>query len=193
MNWLYEQPLVIVVIGMALLLALGAAWTATGRKELLAAIVVALLLMVGGLVIERVVVTDREAIRETLLQIARDVQSNNIRSVTRHVYSGAPELKKKVEAELPNYRFTECRVTRIHTTDVNARVVPRSAIVEFNVIASGSFREAGIEISDTSIPRWVRLHMMREKDGRWAVQSYEHAPPQQMIMNQPLEDAASSK
>jgi hypothetical protein len=187
MTWLYEQPLVIVLVGVAILVALGAAWSATGRKELLVALGVALALMVVGLVVERLVVTDREAIEATLLEIARDVQSNNQRAVARHIYSGAPALKQRAEAEMPHYRFTECRITRINAVNVDERAQPRAAIAEFNLIASGSFHEEGLEISDASVPRWVRLHMVRERDGRWAVQDYEHAPPQQMIFERPLE------
>jgi hypothetical protein len=187
MNWLFEQPLVIVIVGVLLILGLGAAWSSTGRRELLYAVGVAGMLMIAGLIVERFTVTDREAIEATLQEIARDVQSNNHRAVLSHVYSGAPELKQKAEAELPNYRFTECRVTKIHTVDVDDSAEPRSAIIEFNVIASGSFKAEGFDVTDT-VPRWVRLHMVREKDGAWSVQNYEHDSPQRMIVNQPDEN-----
>jgi hypothetical protein len=186
MNWLFEQPLIIVVLGMLLILALGAAWSASGRQELLYALGVAFILLIAGLVTERLVVTDSEAIRATLLQIARDVQSNNRRAVARHVYSGAPALKQKADAELPNYEFTECRVTQVHTIDVDRLAEPRSAIVEFNVVASGTFKYMGDRFSDTGIPRWVKLHLVREKDGRWTIQEYEHAEPTRGLLNQPI-------
>jgi hypothetical protein len=184
MNWLYEQPLIIVVLGVAFILGLGAAWSASGRNELLYSMAGVLLLVIGGLVVERMVVTDREAIRATLQQIARDVQSNNHRAVTRHVYSGAPELKHKAEAELPNYHFTECRISKVNELNVDPSAEPRSAIVEFNVIVSGTFRHSGFEGTGT-YPRWVQLHMLREKDGRWTVESYKHDDPQRMIMKDP--------
>ena len=56
--WLYEQPLIIVALGVALILALGAAWSASGRKELLYACCVAFVLLVVGLIVEKLVVTD---------------------------------------------------------------------------------------------------------------------------------------
>src|SRR5947209_10465581 len=135
---------------------------------------------------ERLVVTDREAIRATLLEIARDLQHNDHRRVVSHIYSGQPELKRKAEAELPNYRFSECRITRIHSIDVDTSASPHSAVAEFNIIATGSFKEGGYEFTDT-IPRWIRLHLVREKDGRWGVQDYEHDDPQRMIMQTPGE------
>jgi uncharacterized transporter YbjL len=184
MTWLFEQPLAIVALGVALLVAVGVAWSATGRKELLYGLGVVLALLVAALVVEQLVVTDREAIRATLQQIARDVQSNNHRALRRHIHSAAAELRQKADAELPRYRFTECRVTRIHRLDVNGQAQPRQAVVEFNVIASGSFRVDSFEFDDT-IPRWVRLHLVREPDGRWTVTDYEHDDPQRFMMRQP--------
>lgn len=184
MNWLFEQPLIIVVLGVALIFGLGAAWSATGRKELLYAVACALVLLIAGLVTERMVITDREAIRATLTTIARDVKNNDRRAVVSHIHQSAPELKQKAEGELPNYKFSECRVTRVHLIDVDNQAEPRSAIVEFNVMASGTFRYEGMELTDT-VPRWVKLHMLRDNAGRWTVVHYEHDNPQRMIMNSP--------
>ena len=54
----------------------------------------------------------------------------------------------------------------------------------------GTFSQGGFELSEPHVPRWVRLHMVREKDGRWKVQDYEHAPPQQFMYSQKLDDGA---
>ena len=128
MTWLFEQQLVIVALGVGLILALGAAWSASGRNELLYCLGAAFVLLIAGLITERMVVTDREAIHATLLTIARDVQNNNRRAVLAHIYSGAPELRKKADAELPSYQFTECRVTKIHKIEVDRSAEPHSAI-----------------------------------------------------------------
>jgi hypothetical protein len=185
MNWLFEQPVMVVLFGVALLIALGGAWSATGRKELLYAMGVTLLLIVAGLIVEKVVITDREAIKATLQRIARDLQSNDQRAVLGYVHSSSPELKQKAEAELPKYRFTECRITGIHLIDVNSKAEPRSAIVEFNIMARLTVQEGSFELADASIPRWVRLQMAVEKDGAWKVQAYEHDEPQQMLFERP--------
>ena len=187
MSWLFEQPLVIVLLGVAVTLALGGLWSATGRKEPLYAAGGALVLLIAGLVIERLVVTDREAIRQTLADIARDVKSNDHRALAAHIHSSAPELKKRAQAEMPNYKFDDCRVTRVHLVDVDASAEPRSAIAEFNVVVSGTFRQSELEVTGT-YPRWVKLHFVRDKDDRWKVIAYEHDDPQRMIMNAPDAD-----
>jgi hypothetical protein len=183
MNWLFEQPLIIVACGVALVLGLGAAWSASGRNELLYAAVAALVLMIAGLVAERLVITDREAIRASVLQMARDAQNNDRQAMMQHIYSGAPELRKRVDAELAKYRFTECRITKIHLIDVDAQAEPRSAIVQFNVIGSGGLRDGSMELDH--VAQWVQLHLLREKEGRWTVAEYELDAPQRMIMRQP--------
>jgi hypothetical protein len=183
-NWLFEQPLIIVALGVTLILGLGAAWSASGRKELLYAVGAAMALLVVGLVSERLVVTDREAIRQTLLEIATHVKNNDHAALRRRIHSSATDLKRKADAELPGYHFTECRITRIHKIDIDTSAAPHSALVEFNIMASGTFKVEGTEVSDT-VPRWVQLQLLREDDGRWTVSGYDHAPPQQMMFERP--------
>ncbi|HYM86212.1 MAG TPA: hypothetical protein VET30_05690 [Pseudoxanthomonas sp.] len=185
--WLFDQPLYIVIIGIVLGILVGGAWTASGRKELLYALGGVVGLTIVLMIIERLVITDAEAIRITLNEIARDVQNNNLKRLVGHISKANPSLVQRAEAEMPNYKFSECRVTKVHQTDVDADSEPRSAVVTFNVVASGTFRQAGLEVSDT-VPRWVQLHMVREEDGRWRVQNYKHAPPQQFLFGQPLDE-----
>ena len=170
---------------VSLLVGLGVAWSSSGRKELLFVAGLVLALIVAGLAIERLVITDDEAIRQTLQDIAHDVATNNHRALVQHIASSAPELKQRAEAEMPNYQFKDCRVTKVNAIEVDSSAAPKSAIVEFNVVASGTFRYEGVEVSDTSVPRWVKLQLIQDKDGRWKVAAYEHDDPQRMIMNQP--------
>jgi hypothetical protein len=79
-------------------------------------------------------------------------------------------------------------VTKIHKTDVDTSVEPRSAIVEFNVYVDGKFGQGGFEVNGPAV-RWIKLHLIREADGKWRVENYEHAPPQQFMLGEPLYDA----
>jgi len=184
MTWLYEQPMVIVVIGVLLLLGLGIAWSNTGRKELAIAAGFVLLLVIAGLVVERLVVTDGESLRQTLQEIAHDVAANDHRALLRHLSDTAPELKQRADKELPNYRFTSCRVSKVHNITVDATAKPKTAIVEFNVVFSGNFRYEGFQ-GDYNGARWIKLDFVQDKDGRWKVENYEHDDPQRMIMERP--------
>jgi hypothetical protein len=183
--WLLESPYTIVALGVALIFALGAAWTASGRQELLYALAAAIVLLFGALITERLIVTDREKIEATLREIAHDVKNNDHRRIIRHIHSSALSIKQKAQAELPKYRFTEFRITKINLIDVDRSADPPSAVVECNVVGGGTFHEQGLEMDH--VARWVKLHLLREKDGRWTVADYEHDDPQRMIMQTPGE------
>src|SRR3954463_1549864 len=98
MSWLFESPIIIVALGVAIVFAIGAAWTATGRQELLYALAAAIVLLFAGLITERLVVTDREQIRATLAEIARDVKKNDHRRIISHIHSSATAIKQKAQA-----------------------------------------------------------------------------------------------
>jgi hypothetical protein len=182
MAWLFEQELIIVVVGVLLLLGLGIAWSSTGRNELAYAAGLVLLLVVAGVILERLVVTDRESLEATLQEIARDVAANNHRALYKHLADTAPELRQRAEQELPNYKFQTCRVSKIHNLHVDSGAAPKSAEVEFNVVFSGDFHYEGVSVNSYSGARWIKLHFIQDQDGRWKVEDYEHDDPQRMIM-----------
>ena len=185
MNWLFEQPLVIVALGVAAILALGAAWSSSGRKELLYA------------ARRRFRPLDRRPDR-------RAARRYRQRSHPRHAPADRPRREKQQPpGRRPAHSFrrpqpeakgrsraAQLSIHRVprhqgsHLIDVDPSAEPRSAMVEFNVIASGTFKHEGFEVTDT-VPRWVKLHLLRESDGRWTVAEYEHDNPQRMIMNSP--------
>lgn len=178
MNWIFDRPAYVALLGVVLCVPIAIAWVMSGKKEVLYALAAAFAVMVALLITERIVVTDREAIEATLQQIARDVQSNDLAAVQKHVYSGAPALQGKVRGELPNYRFTECRITSQPEIEVNAKDEPRSATASFLAAAAGEFKAQGMSITaskEAPIRRHITLHMRREADGRWGVEDYSHA------------------
>jgi hypothetical protein len=185
--WLFDTPIYIVLIAIVAGVLAGVAWTSSGRRELLYALGAVVVLAVTMLIVERAVITDREAIRTKLAEIARDVQANDMQRVLGHIAKGNPSLIGRVQNEMPNYDFTECRVTKIHKTDIDSSAEPRSAIVEFNVRFDGKFGRGGFEMRGPGV-RWIRLQMVREEDGQWRVLNYEHAPPHQFMLGGGMDD-----
>src|SRR5690349_698611 len=144
--WLLESPYTIVALGVAIIFALSAAWTATGRQELLYALAAAIALLFAALITERLIVTDREKIQATLKEIARDVKNNDHRRIVSHIHSSATAIKQKAQAELPKYHFTDFRITRINSIEIDRSADPPSAVVELNVVGGGTFHDAGVEM-----------------------------------------------
>lgn len=184
MTWLFDSPTLVAILGFLLVAGLAISWIMSARKGLLYATIGAMLLVAGLLVAERAIVTDREAIRAMLLEVAADVESNRVSSVLPHIAASAPKLKSQARAELPNYQFTELRVTAINSVTVDEQADPRTGVIEFNVVGEGTFRHAGDSFAGT-VPRWVQLSLVKEADGKWRITGYRHAEPQHMLFRQP--------
>jgi hypothetical protein len=190
MNWVFDRPVSLAILGVVLCVPIAIAWVMTGRKEVLYALAAAFAIFVGLLIMERVVVTDRESIEATVLQIARDVQVNDHQAVLLHIYSGSPRLKQKAQSEIGNYSFTECRVTKAPEVEVNAGAQPKSAKVTFIAAAAGTFSHGGNSATfskEQPIRRTVIFHMRKEADGRWTVEDYEHKDVMQGFMKEKTE------
>ena len=62
MNWLFDRPVAVGILGVILCVPIAIAWVMTSRKEVLYALAAAFAMFVGLLIMERAVVTDRETI-----------------------------------------------------------------------------------------------------------------------------------
>ncbi len=70
MTWVLEEPVYILILGVLTLIFLGFAWWQTGHRLLFHSMLAVVALTGGLLILERVVVTDTEQVKDTLDQIA---------------------------------------------------------------------------------------------------------------------------
>ena len=176
MSGLWESPLTIVIGGLVLIAILGGGWLQTGHRALLYALLAALVLFAALLVTERLVRTEREQLRDTLHEITRDVESNDLERVLRHVHPANPAVRAEAETEFPRYRFHEVRIKRNLKIDIDMQHQPPKAEAEFNVVVVGS--DADGLITDQRVPRFVQVTFYKDGD-TWKVYSYRHSPPQE--------------
>ncbi len=179
MTWLVESPLLIVIMGLLVVIVLGGAWVQTGRKPLLYTAITAGIMTALLLGVERFVKTDREEVRETLFQIARDVESNDLQKVLAHVYSGSTDVRNRAASEFPRYHLTAVGIKRNLQIIVEPKHFPPKAVAEFNVVVSGTDKDG--YMSERAVPRFVIVTFYKEDD-HWRVRSYEHFDPQQGFM-----------
>lgn len=182
--WILDNeynPFLLVFLGTVAGLGAFVAWTMTGRKEAIFAGIGLLILFGALIVIERMSISDREAIEATLVKAARDLENNNHEGIYAFIHPDSQEMKQQAQAELPGYKFDECRITKIYETKINGDANPKTAVVEFNVIVKGSFK-AGADAFSGQIPRLVRLDLVQDRDGKWKVTKYFHDSPEQAIM-----------
>lgn len=191
MTWLFESPATIAVWSVILGIAAGVAWSFTGKKIFIVAIGLVIAGAAGLLIAEKMIITDREAIELKLREIADDLAHNRHARIIGHIATSNLAIQATATQELPNYTFTEVRITKIHSIEVDTAPKNRTAKVDFNIVATGTFRQGADSISDTSVPRMIKLDMIKEDDGEWRVDNYSHAPPQEFLFKVPgMDDAA---
>jgi hypothetical protein len=175
METLYENPWPAVLFGGLIVAILGSGWIQTGKRWLLALMGLAILLTVGAVMLERVVVTDREAVRATLFEIAELVEQNRIDDALAYVHSGSPQVRQQVNGELPAFDFVSVDIKRNLEIEVFPEYDPPEARAEFNVMVVLNSRNGAF--GETRVPRFVEVTMYREADGRWTVGGYAHYDP----------------
>jgi hypothetical protein len=106
MEWIFEDPVPTMIIGGLTAAILGGGWIQTGRKSLLYLMIVVILLTVALVIVERLVVTPREQVKDTLFEIARLVAKNDIEAASSYAYSGAPQIR---QAAIANSRSTNSK------------------------------------------------------------------------------------
>ncbi len=166
-----ESPLTLGVGGLCAAGLAGFAWTQTGHKAA-AWIAIILVILTFGLVILSIQVeTDQEKITRMLSDVASALQRNDREFVLSHIHPQAAETVQRATTELPQYKFTEARVTRIKAITVDDSRTPKTAVAEFNVVVALTFGGYSGQV-----PRFVKLYLT-QRDGRWLVRDYEHAEP----------------
>lgn len=176
--WILDNefnPFLLAFLGCVACLAAFVGWIMSGRKEALYAAAGLFIFFVALIIVERLMISDREAIRETIIHIARSVEKNDHQAVYAAIHPKAVDVLTLAQSEMPQYRFQECRITRVEETVINSTAKPKTAEVEFYVAARGSFKEGGF--AEQSIPRIVRLFLEQDSDGKWKVTNYTHRAP----------------
>ena len=180
MSGLFEEPVLPVVLGIITAVILGFAWLQTGKRPFIYGLVIAILLTILVVVVERVVVTDREAVDSVLRQAAREVERNDLAGVLRFVHAQAPEIRAQAEAEFPKYRFESVSIKNNLKITLNQPKNPTEAEATFNVMVIGSNREGTIE--HRRVARYVIVTFRKESDA-WKIFSYEHRDFQEGLLD----------
>jgi hypothetical protein len=179
MIWLTEDPAPILVLGTLTAILLGAIWLQSGQRVLLYGAIVAILLTAGGFLIERWIVTPREEVADTLQQIARDVESNEVSRVVKHISKGSPERRDAAEQTLSTYEFHDIKIKNNLEIVVFADEQPPRATAEFNVVAIGSQRSGMVR--NRRVPVFLEVTFLKE-EGAWRVSDYEHHDARQGLL-----------
>jgi hypothetical protein len=174
MDWVFEKPLFIVIMGLLTAVILGGLWLQTGRKQAMYGLLATLVVTGLLLLVERTVQTDREQINAVLHRVAQLVERNQIDAALQYAHSNAESIRRRAKSELPQWDFHEISIKRNLEIKVDAGATPAQAVAEFNVMvvlsdASGTFQ-------NNRVLRSVIVNFEKEGD-QWRAVSYEHFQP----------------
>ncbi len=179
MAFLFEHPWWIVGIGIGIEVILGIILLCTRRGVLLWAMLGVLAVAFLSLLIERLVVTDREQIEATLHGGAAAFQANDLQ---RGLSYFPPEAGETREIAATIMRMVEIQTARIYdlniTIDRNA--IPPTAKAVF--LAYASYRDRKGDIPYTNYAEYLIVDL-RKENGKWILTGHIEEKGQDPVKN----------
>lgn len=140
MQWLFEDP-TLVIVGIVFVEAiLGAFFVSTVRKEFLWAMVAMLVPLAGVLLADYLVVTDREAIELTIREGVAALEANDLDRVLALLSPSAVKTRERATWALGIVRFNSIQVSDLKV-QVNRLSQPPTAEVRFFAVFRYEFKE----------------------------------------------------
>ena len=176
MMWLLEEPMVICFVAILLLVPLVIAFVQTGRLGVLFATMGVLLIVVGLLVVEYVVVTEKESVEIALNKISFDLMSNDLDAILRHVDPLATKIVQRAKTYLPRVEIHDVKITsRVEVKMLRFRGMRPKATAEFYGMIQGSDLGGGMQ--NYEYRRMFVVTMIRDQNTRWLVVDLQERNP----------------
>jgi hypothetical protein len=176
MLWLMESPYTILLTGAFFAALCVFAWFQNGKKELLVALAVIAGITLAAYGLERWWITEEEAIQATIVQIGKDVASNDFNRMAPHFHSSAAEIREQARNEVGNYKFDSITIKRNWDIKLEPNHQPPKATVGFNAVAVVSIDSLGMK--SQQVARYIEFMMYKDaSDGKWKVAGYAHRSP----------------
>lgn len=182
MTQIYESPLPLLFLGLILTAGCLFGWLKTADKRLFLGVLLGLLIAAAGVLVERMVVTDRELIERVIHAVAADIRAGRIEAAVQHITPDAEDLRDRARGELRLYQVTAIAIKRPIEITLTPEVAPTKGKAEFNVVVTGG--DLTGTITNQQVPRFLIVHFVK-KDGRWYASDYEHDEPLRGMRNSP--------
>ena len=170
MAWLFEDPKLVLTAGVLVELLLGVALFQTGRGVLGLVMLGVAVLVASLLLVERVVVTDREQVGDSLHRAAAAVEAGDIAAALCLVAPDAPlAVKTEVRRLTERFDVTKVKLNGLRIV-VDKRANPPVARATLRVIVSARDRR-GHSPYNNFIGTFA-VDLRRDND-RWVVFDYE--------------------
>ncbi len=104
MDLLLESPLAVGALGLLLITLAAIVYTQTGSKGSFGFLALAVLLSVGGVVLERSYLTPREQVRAAVGELLQSVEANDLARVLTLIDPGAIDMRADAEVLMPMFK-----------------------------------------------------------------------------------------
>jgi hypothetical protein len=176
MTWLLDNPTTVLVLGGITALVFGAIWLQTGRKIELYVMLMITTAVAGLLIAGNLWKSDRQQVKTTIYQIARDVERNDVDAVLAHLHPSMTAVRQRAASEMPSYKFDEVQIKQNLEIEIFPAESPPRAVTSFNVVVVAS-DSSGL-INDRRVPRFVQVTFLKVGDN-WLITEYDHDDPRQ--------------
>lgn len=173
MTWLMESPWPALWIGLILEVLLAIALVRTGRGAIIGAMVLVLALSGGLIFLERVVVTEREEVENTLDDIAAAVEANDVQKVLAAFSPKCPRVNE-VRSTLSRVKVRAANVGGDFEVTFNRLTSPPSAKTRFTGYIDAHDNKG--EIPYEHIIRKFQVTLQKQGD-RWLIADFSDADP----------------
>jgi hypothetical protein len=166
--WLFENPVAIWCGGAVLLtLAIVVHLQMRTRASLLA-IAVIVLLTAALLIAERLIVTPREEVQQTLDQLAARIEANDLPGVLTFIVPASKAVRADAESLMPLVTVNRAAIVSTPEITVNMDGQPATADVSCQGLVDVTVKQNGMQ--GPYLDR-VKIHFVRSGN-RWLIESY---------------------
>ena len=171
MTTLLENPLPIIFFGVIVMAVLAAVAVTYQRGVVLLAMLGVLLLVAGGVVLERLVVTEVERVEASLDGVAAALEANDLNGALQYVSPSADQTRSRAGEVLRWVRFTEVKVNSLEIT-INDLTSPPTAEAKFTGVFH--FQDRTGKLFRESYAMGLTVELRLEGD-RWLITNHiEH-------------------
>jgi hypothetical protein len=167
-----ESPMPILAIGIVVEAILVGFLVSTRRGVLLAPMAGVLVLVLIGLAVERLVVTEREKVADTLYDAAKAIESNDVKRVESFIAKTGSEVLRRAARYMNLVEFESIKLHNLKV-QINRLTSPPTAEARFDGTARYQDRTGTIPYGYYSAT--FRVTLVQEPDG-WKVKDIEGDP-----------------
>lgn len=174
MTWLFEDPTTLVIAGVLIEGLLAVGLVKSGRGVLAVPMVILALLLGVCLLVERLVVTDREQIEDVFNGVCRALAANDVDGVLDYIDPAAANMRSQVRNVLAGARITEARIYDLEV-EVNRGARPPAAEARFTGRVKGNYRGEAASGEGMVLRRFtVEFRLVGD---RWLMTGYQDRGP----------------